>query len=67
MIPSAHRSVGNAITLLLICSVVLVVLFVLFRDVILAAFGATENNLPMPSIISILLSSASLLYRDKRP
>ena len=43
---SAHRSVGNAITLLLICSVVLVVLFVLFRDVILAAFGATENNLP---------------------
>ena len=43
---SAHRSVGNAITLLLICSVVLVVLFVLLRDVILAAFGATENNLP---------------------
>lgn len=43
---SAHRSVGNAITLLLICSAVLVVLFVLFRDVILAAFGATENNLP---------------------
>lgn len=42
----AHRSVGNAITLLLICSVVLVVLFVIGRDSILAAFGATENNLP---------------------
>lgn len=42
---NAHRSVGNAITLLLACSAVLVVLFVLFRDTILAAFGATENNL----------------------
>ena len=43
---SAHRSVGNAVTLLLVCSAVLVVLFVLFRDAILSAFGATENNLP---------------------
>lgn len=42
---NAHRSVGNAITLLLLCSVVLVVLFAVFRDSILAAFGATENNL----------------------
>ena len=43
---SAHRSVGNAMTLLLVCSAVLVVLFVVFRNAILAAFGATENNLP---------------------
>lgn len=42
---NAHRSVGNAITLLLLCSVVLVILFAVFRDSILAAFGATENNL----------------------
>ena len=42
----AHHSVGSAVTLLALCSAVLVVLFVLFRDVILAAFGATENNLP---------------------
>lgn len=41
----AHCSVGNAITLLLICSAVLVALFVIGRDSILAAFGATENNL----------------------
>ncbi|WP_338049750.1 MATE family efflux transporter [Pseudoflavonifractor phocaeensis] len=43
---TAHRSVGNAILMLLLCSVVLVALFALFRDPILAAFGATENNLP---------------------
>lgn len=43
---SSHRSVGNAITLLILCSIVLVVFFALCRDAILAAFGATENNLP---------------------
>lgn len=42
---SSHRSAGNAVVLMLVCSAVLVVLFVLFRDSILAAFGATENNL----------------------
>lgn len=41
---SSHRSVGNAILLLIACSVVLVVLFAVFRDPILSAFGATENN-----------------------
>lgn len=43
---SAHRSVGNAIALLLLCSAVMVLLFALLRDTVLAAFGATENNLP---------------------
>lgn len=42
---SAHRSVGNALVLLLGCSAVLVAVFALGRDGILAAFGATENNL----------------------
>ena len=42
---NSHRSVGNAIVLLLGSSLVLVALFVLLRDSILAAFGATENNL----------------------
>ncbi len=42
---NAHRSVGNAITLMLICSVVMVILFVVFKNAILAAFGATESNL----------------------
>ena len=42
---SAHRSVGNALVLLLGCSAVLVLVFALGRDGILAAFGATENNL----------------------
>lgn len=43
---SAHESVGNAVVLLVGCSLVLLAVFVLFRDAILAAFGATENNLP---------------------
>ena len=42
----AHRSVGTAIVLLAVSSIVLVALFVIGRDGILAAFGATENNLP---------------------
>lgn len=42
----AHRSVGNAIALLVISSLVLVGIFAAFRDAILVAFGATENNLP---------------------
>lgn len=42
---SAHRSVGNALVLLLGCSAVLVAVFALGRDGILAAFGATETNL----------------------
>ena len=42
----AQRSVGNAFTMLVASSIVLVAFFVIFRDAILAAFGATENNLP---------------------
>lgn len=42
---SAGRSVGNAITLLVASSVVMVILFIVLRDAILAAFGATENNI----------------------
>lgn len=42
---NAHHSVGNAITMMILSSVVMVVLFVVLRDSILATFGATENNL----------------------
>lgn len=41
----AHRSVGNTVTLLVICSVVLVVLFLVFENAILTLFGATEANI----------------------
>ena len=43
---SAHRSVGNAILMMILSSAVLVAVFALGRDSILAAFGTTENNLP---------------------
>lgn len=43
---SAHRGAGNAIVMLILSSVVLVVVFAVFRDAILNLFGATENNLP---------------------
>lgn len=39
----AHRSVGNAIVLTLIVSVVLTVVYLIFMDPILTAFGATVN------------------------
>lgn len=41
---AAHKSVGNAVLLLVICSIVLSIIFFLCRDTILFAFGATENN-----------------------
>ena len=41
---SANHSVGSAVTLLVLCGVVLAVLLALLRDPILYAFGATENN-----------------------
>lgn len=40
----AHRSVGNAVIMMILSSLVIVVLFVVLRDQILTAFGATENN-----------------------
>ena len=52
---SSHRSAGNAVTLMLVCSAVLVVLFALFRDSILAAFGAPRIIWPMPLITLISL------------
>lgn len=42
---SANRSVGNAVVVLVIAGIVLTLLFVLLKDHILAAFGATENNI----------------------
>lgn len=42
---NVHRCIGNATTLLIISSVILTILFVIFRDSILIAFGATENNI----------------------
>ncbi len=41
---TASKSVGNAITLFVLTSVVLTVLFALGREGILTTFGATENN-----------------------
>ena len=38
---SANRSVGNAVVVLVIAGIVLTLLFVLLKDHILAAFGAT--------------------------
>ena len=40
----AKLSVGNAISLMILCSIILVLLFAAGREGILAAFGATENN-----------------------
>ncbi|MDD3222641.1 MAG: MATE family efflux transporter [Clostridia bacterium] len=42
---SAHKSVGNAITILIASSIVLTVIFVLMKEQILHGFGATENNI----------------------
>lgn len=41
----AHKSVGNAVTVIVISSIVLTVLFAVLQDKILWAFGATENNI----------------------
>lgn len=41
---SAHRSVGSAVTVTVLCGVGLTLLFALFREPILGAFGATEAN-----------------------
>ena len=41
----AKKSVGNAISLMVLCSVILVLFFAFGREGILAAFGATENNI----------------------
>ena len=41
---SANKSVGNALTLLVVIGIVMTALFAIFKTQILIAFGATENN-----------------------
>ena len=41
---SAHRSVGSTVTVTVLCGVGLTLLFALFREPILGAFGATKAN-----------------------
>ena len=40
----AHHAVGNAIVLVVIVSILMTVFFIVVRDPMLNAFGATENN-----------------------
>lgn len=42
---SAHRSVGNAIVVVVVAGVALALLFTLAKEDLLRAFGATENNI----------------------
>lgn len=44
-IDSAHRSVGNAIVFITSVSIILTIVFVIMREPVLSAFGATENNI----------------------
>ena len=41
----SHKSVGNAVVIIILLSIILTILFALFRENILWAFGATENNI----------------------
>lgn len=43
---NAGKSVGNAIVLTVLASIVLTAMYLVFQEPILRAFGATENNLP---------------------
>lgn len=42
---SAHKSVGNAVVLTVIVSILMVILFYVGKEGILTTFGATENNI----------------------
>lgn len=42
---NAHKSVGNAIILIIFVSIILATLFFVMKESILHAFGATENNI----------------------
>lgn len=44
-VESAHKSVGNAVVLTTIVSIIMVILFYTGKESILKAFGATENNI----------------------
>lgn len=41
----SHKSVGNAVTIIVLSSLILTILFALLQDKMLWAFGATENNI----------------------
>jgi len=41
----AQQTVGNAVSLIIVLGILFAILFAAFRDPILQAFGATENNL----------------------
>lgn len=41
----SHKSVGNAVTIIIISSLILTALFAVLQDKILWSFGATENNI----------------------
>lgn len=41
----AHRSVGNAVVLIVSVSIILTVLFLILKEQVLYAFGATDNNI----------------------
>ena len=43
-IESSNKSVGNAVTLLVLIGILMTAVFAVFKDQILVAFGATENN-----------------------
>ena len=42
-VPKAKRSVGNAVVMCLVSSIVLAALYLIFADTILAMFGGTVN------------------------
>lgn len=44
-VESAHKSVGNAVVLTVIVSIIMVILFYVGKESILIAFGATKNNI----------------------
>lgn len=41
---SSHKSVGNAVTIILLCGIIITILYIIFQEQILRGFGATENN-----------------------
>ena len=45
-VKDANRAVGNAVTLSVLVGIVVMALYYIFRDPLLALFGATEANLP---------------------
>lgn len=44
-VEGAHKSAGNAITIIVACALLMTLLFALLKEQILWGFGATENNI----------------------